>query len=336
MSQALEKPARHSLNKTVLNPYKRCWAFTFLGLNQSPNQKKSVKRFIKKLKHFAEETVTPSPLLSPTWQINAHYLSIKVQMKVEMRANFWREQLIGNVYEKRKIYYNVVSLFPHAISEKTRNTIKKDLPRTMILGTTVKQDNIELLLHQYATVMPCDSYIQGFAYLMHVLYHVYETNDKEHAMADTFWSFCTLVSIVRPAIPDHDPNDFQRYTKVWKKHYIKHIRLESFRTHTWLQPFYDILMPSLSVKWIMILFTQQFKIDDLLVVWDAIISCEPSKRTKLLGILAANITLQNKDNIEYWAENCPSEIGPRLMCATAKDGKVIVDQSRHVMLEYTI
>ena len=256
-----------------------------------------------------------------------------------MRADIWRKHLIGNdyqIYLKRKLYYNSVSLFPHAVPKEVQDIISKDIPRTNILGADTDNEKIEALLHQYATVMPCDSYIQGFAYLMLVLYHVYSENDKEHAMADTFWSFGTIVSIIRPGIPGHDPDDFHKYTAVWKQHYIDNVRINHFLTHRWLTSFYDVLLPSISVKWLMVWFTQQFKLKELLIVWDSIICCDPAKRTKLLAIIAANITLQNKDNIAYWAEHCPSEIGPRLMCAGAKDAKIIVEMSRNAMLEYKL
>lgn len=256
-----------------------------------------------------------------------------------MRAKIWRTCLIGDdleVHNKRKTYYSIICNYPYNVNEDILNIIKKDLPRTHIQGINIDTETIETLLCQYTKAMPCDSYVQGFAYLMAVLYHVYENNDREHAMADTFWSFGTVLSIVRCTIPDHDPIDFKRFTDEWKVHYIAHLQAKSHRTHNWLTPFYDVLLPSLTVKWLMLWFTQQFDIGCLLKLWDAIITCNASRRTKLFGIIAANITLQHADKIEYWAETSPTEIGPRLMCIRAKDAQIIVEESRNVMIEYNL
>lgn len=171
---------------------------------------------------------------------------------------------------------------------------------------------------------------------MYLLHYVYCRHDREHSIPDTWWSFSSIVSIIRPTIPDHDPEDFLKYTKTWKKFYVSHIKSMAKRTHTWLSPFYDQILPTMTVKWIMIWFTQQFDINDILIIWDALITCEPSQRTRLVAIIAANITIQHSSSIEHWSEKCPSEIGPRLMCVTAKDAKVLIDNSRSAMIQYKI
>jgi hypothetical protein len=184
--------------------------------------------------------------------------------------------------------------------------------------------------------MPCDGYLQGFNYIVYVLYDVYKRDDIEHVMADTWWSMVTIVSIIRPMIPDHDPTDFTKYTKRWSKHYMNHVQTYDSRTHHLLLPFYDIILPSLTVKWLMIWFTQMFSMNDVVVVWDALITCENRQRTKLMAIIAANITIQHADSIAFWSREHPTEIGPRLMSVKAKDAKVLIEASRNTMLQYKI
>jgi hypothetical protein len=259
------------------------------------------------------------------------------------RAATWRKYLIGNedvILEKRKMYHNIIINFPYSIDNAIDTTIKRDLPRTSFKGSQwLNKDilkSIDTLLYQYVQVMPCDSYMQGFAYIMAVLYYTYETHDKEHALADTFWSFASVISIIRPLIPDHDPEHFLRYTKEWKKYYMYNIECRDKRTHMWLKPFYDMITPTLSVKWIMIWFSQQFDLENLLIIWDAIITCEPTQRTKLFGIIASNITIQNSTSIEQWAEQHPTEIGPRIMSIGGTDAKIIIEESRNAMIQYKI
>jgi len=237
------------------------------------------------------------------------------------------------------LYHNTVCNYPYDICTETEKIISKDIPRTNIVGSTLTEVELEAvrtLLTQYVQTMPCDGYLQGFNYIVYVLYDVYKRDDDEHAMADAWWSMVTIVSIIRPMIPDHDPTDFAKYTKTWSKHYIEHLQRYSPRTHHLLTPFYDIILPSLTVKWLMIWFTQMFAMHDVEVLWDALITCDPRQRTKLMAIIAANITIQHADSIIFWAREHPSEIGPRLLGVTARDAKILIDASRHSMLQYKL
>ena len=157
------------------------------------------------------------------------------------------------------LYRNIIQQFPYTIPNKASVEIARDVPRT---SDHVDEEVLETLLHQYVQILPCDGYLQGFNYIIHILYHVFSKDDQEHATADTWWAATTVIGIIRPMIPDHDPDDYARYTRRWGKHYIKYIQIHSPRTHAWLTPFYDSLLPTLTVKWLMIWFTQLFDIDN--------------------------------------------------------------------------
>lgn len=250
------------------------------------------------------------------------------------RADVWRKHLIpGDVHDKRKLYRNIIQQFPYTIPNKASVEIARDVPRT---SDHVDEEVLETLLHQYVQILPCDGYLQGFNYIVNTLYHVFSKDDQEHAMADTWWAATTVIGIIRPMIPDHDPDDYARYTQKWGKHYIKHIQKNSPRTHAWLTPFYASILPTITVKWLMIWFTQMFDLDNCLVIWDALVTCEPQERTKLMAIIAANITIQHSDSIETWSREAPSEIGPRLLSVKAKDAGVIIDVCRDYMVRYTM
>ena len=253
---------------------------------------------------------------------------------MENRADVWRKYLMRGIHEKRKLYDNVVAHFPFQPNDTIIVEIDRDIPRTNIPGCGSNDEQIKTLLNQYVQIMPCDGYLQGFNYIISVLYHVYDKNDSEHAMADAWWSLSSVVAIVRPMIPDHDPRDYTAYTKQWAKYYINHLVQQAPRTHHWMCPFYESILPTLTVKWLMIWFTQLFDIKNVLVVWDALITCEPKHRTKLMAIIAANITIQHADSIETWSVECPSEIGFRLLSVKAVDAKVIINNSIDYMVHY--
>ena len=93
----------------------------------------------------------------------------------------------------------------------------------------------------------------------------------------------------------------------------------------------------MTVKWLLIWFAQEFSIDDIVHIWDAIITCDSNKRTKLLAIIAANITLQFAPQIEKWARsNEPSMIAGEIWNLKAKNGKQIIEDTRMAMVELKI
>ena len=257
------------------------------------------------------------------------------------RASIWRKFLLSEgdgVLKKRKMYHNIVTKFPYQCSDTIIKEIKRDIPRTSFKNTisSTKQKIIETLLRQYVQIMPCDGYLQGFNYIMALLYDVYSKDDVEHALADTWWSMVSVVSIVRPMIPDHDPNDFMRYTGKWSKHYKNHLQHKCNRLHTFLKPHYNMLLPTITAKWLLIWFTQVFPLEDIKIIWDALITCESRCRTKLMAIIAANITIQHSNHIETIARQTPSEIIGRIIDIQAKDAEVIIKNSRLAMVEYKI
>ena len=257
------------------------------------------------------------------------------------RAKIWRQYLLGDntdkIHHKRKLYHNLVCTHPYNIGEDIITLIDKDLERTSMDSvhtlTGQERSDIRDILIQYVQIMPCDGYMQGWNYLVAVLYDTYRKDDSEHRMSDTFWSFCTVVGIVRPMIPDHDPHDFYRYTQKWSKYFVQAIKQKNHRIHTFLQPYYHLILHMITVKWMLIWFTQLFDLKDLVLIWDALITCEPSRRMKLMATISANITVQMGDLIEKWARESPGEIHGNIWSVRAKNAKAIIEESRTSMIE---
>ena len=105
------------------------------------------------------------------------------------RAQIWRKYLLGDyetILQQRKMYHNIIIHHPYEIDTDIARQIKADIPRTTLHHdhSLTLSDNkkkiIETLLTQYVQIMPCDGYLQGFNYIMALLYHVYEKEDAEH------------------------------------------------------------------------------------------------------------------------------------------------------------
>ena len=170
------------------------------------------------------------------------------------RAEVWKHYLLGDyehVQNARKMYHNIVVQHPYLIDSNLQRQIEADVPRTSF-GTrsTPSPDKLQkivkTLLIQYVQVMPCDGYLQGFNYIAMILYRVYSDTDIEFALADTWWSMVSVIAIIRPMIPDHDPRDFMRYTNRWSKYYKNHIKLKNARVHAFLEPHYILSLIHIS------------------------------------------------------------------------------------------
>ena len=115
---------------------------------------------------------------------------------MDQRCSVWRQKLIGDAKQvryKQEIYRKFIYK-QEQVSNSCRETIAADIPRTWSSETIVGREVIQELLIEYATMQQGDTYLQGFSYLMTVLWTVFRTT--EHARADTFWCFSRLFGVI--------------------------------------------------------------------------------------------------------------------------------------------
>lgn len=255
------------------------------------------------------------------------------------RAAVWKNILLGDEYKitcLRNHYYNCVKKYPRLCPEKIKKIIKRDIPRTYSNSSFYKQrhnrNNIETLLCQFAVIHPADNYLQGFNYIMATLYYVYYNHDPEHAMADTWWSFCKILACIRPCLPDDSINNFKSYTNIWTKYFKKHLQKNDITLYHIIMPYADSIFQNLQIKWLMIWFCQNFSLEDIVTIWDALITCEPTERAKLKGIISANILIQSSTKILDMYTSSPTEVAYKLINFKAVDPGVIIKNSRDAML----
>ena len=189
---------------------------------------------------------------------------------------------------------------------------------------------------QFAVIHPADNYLQGFNYIMATLYYVYYNHDPEYAMADTWWSFCKILSCIRPCLPDDCIVHFKDYTKCWSKYFKNHLKSYDQTLYHIVTPSFDNICQNLQVKWLMIWFCQNFSLQHIIIIWDALITCEPTDRAKLKGIIAANILIQSSTNIIDLYRKSPTEVAYHIINFKAVDPGVIIKNSRDAMLKIKI
>ena len=196
------------------------------------------------------------------------------------RANTWRTLLVGNrhkVQYKRRLYNRyvknrLVSCTPYD------DVIEMDMKRTHML-TSNKRTIVQDLLRRYVDIQIGDGYVQGQNYLMTILYFVFSKGDeKMWAIQDTFWAYVRVMSLVRPVIPDNRIL-FEEVQQKTKLEIIKY--LDNHHPHFLpiIQHDLHTLTSLILVKWYGIWFAQYYSLNNLLNIWDQIISSNDYQHT---------------------------------------------------------
>ena len=95
---------------------------------------------------------------------------------MQRRVDIWRKTLMGsNVEHKRHLYEKFIQ-GSDDISESLRTTIEADMPRTYANKTDIQSltPSIQKILVEYASIHKGDSYLQGFNYMVAILFYVFK------------------------------------------------------------------------------------------------------------------------------------------------------------------
>lgn len=219
------------------------------------------------------------------------------------RQVMWRQKLIGpSIDHKRELYY--IYIRPRKdISRQIRQTIQRDMPRTFHQQTVVRQTikTVEKLLISYAAVNRGDSYLQGFNYIMAIVWHVFK--DTEHAEADTWWCFSRIVGLVRPLMPDFNVTWFHWMRRHWLATFNEKLTKKRPKLASILCDRTEEFSTLVTVRWFMIWFAQTVPFQDLFHLWDFIIEQPPELLMKVYTMLTFQILYEAAPSITYqWSQ----------------------------------
>jgi len=213
------------------------------------------------------------------------------------RQKIWRNRLIGkDIAYKRSVYYKYIQNRID-VSESTLQTIIADIPRTFSGKTKVDSAYVQNLLLEYATVQSGDSYLQGFSYFMVILCTVFD--ETEHAKADAFWCFSSLVGIIRPMMPDFNCVWFEWNKTFWINSLIKKIGKERPLLEAIICEEMEIFSSLILVKWYMLWFSQNIVYEEVVELWDFLLSLSEDKLMHAYNSIAVTIISQAADDIVY-------------------------------------
>lgn len=218
---------------------------------------------------------------------------------MEQRCLVWREKLIGNAKQvayKQQIYREFIYKKEN-LSDSCRNTIAADMPRTWSSETIEGREVIQELLIEYATMQQGDTYLQGFNYLMTVLWTVFRTTT--HARADTFWCFVRLVGLVRPLMPDFNSNWFHWYRVHWLSEFQKQLAPRRPVIADILSTDIETFSSLITVKWFLIWFTQVVEYSEIFTLWDFLVQVPPRQLMRVYTLLTVEIITEAATTLTY-------------------------------------
>jgi len=213
------------------------------------------------------------------------------------RRQLWRNRLIGkDIAYKRSVYYKYIQNRID-VSESTLQTIIADIPRTFSGKTKVDSAYVQNLLLEYATVQSGDSYLQGFSYFMVILCTVF--SGSEHAKADVFWCFSSLVGIIRPMMPDFNCEWTFWNKTFWINELVKKIGKKRPLLEAIICEEMEIFSSLILVKWYMLWFSQNIVYEEVVELWDFLLGLSPDKLMPAYNSIALVIISQAAGDIVY-------------------------------------
>lgn len=225
----------------------------------------------------------------------------------------WKNIAINNYHKYHKIkkkYTEYPSNIKKDEDKKIIIQLEKDLPRTRgnILffqnKTNSKKneeethyDVIKRMLFYFAKEHPI-SYIQGMNEIIAIIYYIFANDDnpffKKYIESDTYYCFEQLVEEIEPIFHMSNVSFSQLY--ITKQINIINNILEKIEPD--LLNFFkeiDFSIDSFVMRWIMVLFAQEFKIDVAVNFWDRMFT--QKNKMKFICFISVAILKINKDKI---------------------------------------
>ncbi|KAA0199137.1 hypothetical protein HAZT_HAZT008112 [Hyalella azteca] len=166
-------------------------------------------------------------------------------------------------------------------------------PEPLPPGTEAHWEVLERLLFIYAKLNPGQGYVQGMNEIIGPLYYVLATapSDAEHAEADTFWLFTSLMADVRDlfirTLDESESGIGRLMTRL-----MSCLKDEDAATSSQLTC-QGIKEQYFAFRWLSLLFSQEFPLPDVIRMWDSVLA-SPDRHRCLLLLATAMIVLQRE------------------------------------------
>lgn len=244
------------------------------------------------------------------------------------RSDQWRQKLMGDetqISMKRTLFYSFIQR-RNEISDSLRSIIEADLPRTYPNAEWTRKINvlesIKKMLIAYASVHQGDGYLQGFNYIMATLYRVFE--HTEHSLADTWWCFSRVISLIRPLMPDFNVTWFHWCRRHWFNGLHLKLRRKCPTLETILSNHHETFSTLITVKWFMLWFCQTVSFEEILDLWDFLICINPQKLMHVYTQITYEILIEAAPTITYNWSRDPTDAVHSIMSLKVSGVKNII------------
>ena len=222
--------------------------------------------------------------------------------------------IVQNNYSFYKVLKKKYNYYPDKIEleedKKIIIQIKKDLPRTRANvpffknKANLKKNSSETNYDIIARILFFFSkehkilYIQGMNELIAIIYYIFYNDDNpfftKYVESDTYYCFCALVEEIEPIFHLNEASFSQLFINKQIQQ-INDILLKCEKDiYNYLKEI-DLSIDNFAMKWIMVLFAQEFKIDIAVNFWDRMFT--QKNKTAFICFISAAILKKNKDKI---------------------------------------
>ena len=222
--------------------------------------------------------------------------------------------IVKNNYSFYKLLKKKYEYYPENITSSEDKKIiiqlEKDLPRTRSTVPFFKAkanlkknleeinyDIIKRILFFFAKEHSI-SYIQGMNELASIIYYVFYNDDnpffKKYIESDTYYCFSALVEEIEPVFQLNNAS----FSQLFITTQIKQVNDILEKCEPEIYNFFkeiDLSLDNFVIKWIMVLFAQEFKIDIAVNFWDRMFT--QKNKVKFVGFISVAILKKNKDKI---------------------------------------
>ena len=223
----------------------------------------------------------------------------------------WKEKTEKNLKRYNQLKKENLVNYPNNLNseeQKIIDIIEKDLNRTQTLinflelksRKNINETNFDILkriLFIYSKQHPEIKYIQGMNEIIFILYYIFEKDDNPFIInfveSDSYFSFETLMDEFKSIICIENNLRFSQLLIAKKINFIYQI-LESVDNELFNHFNNEkIQIETFIMKWFFVIFTQQFKIDILINLWDRIFT--QKDKIEFLCFFTAAIFIKYKD-----------------------------------------
>ena len=219
----------------------------------------------------------------------------------------WKEETI----DKNKIYENNIikkyDYYPDNIKEEKDinliNQINKDLPRTRFdcpfyADNPNNYDILRRILFFYAHEHPSVNYIQGMNEIIAIIYYIFSKDDnpfnKNYIESDSYFTFEKLIEQIKDVFQMENINYSQLYIKQQIDEIKKILKKIDYELMNYFEEI-DLEIDNIVMRWILVLFAQEFTIDVAVNFWDRLFT--QKNKIKFICYISVAIIKKNKEKI---------------------------------------